>query len=175
MEGDKNTRFFHSSTLNRRRRNRITSLQDQGIWIHDQEKIKGAIVSFYTSLFRTDHLSAQIRCQSNPSNSGSISTSNHPTLDFIPSLVELKVVFFSFQTLKAPGPGGMHPFMYQKSQNTLALLLLDFSTTTFSQGTMDSKVNSTFLYLILNVEMSSLLKTLELLSSVTPSIRSSLK
>lgn len=112
MKGNRSTKFFPTSTLNRRRRNIITSLQENGIWLYDQLDIKGAIISFYKSLFTTDHQSGNHKCQKNTSNSGSISSSRHSSLDFIPGLEEIKKAVFSFKPSKAPVHDKMYPFMY---------------------------------------------------------------
>lgn len=145
----RNTKFFHTSTLNRRRRNNISSPQKDGTLLYSQPKIKEAIIFFYTTLFTTRHLSAKLRCQSNPSNFCSISSSNHSILDSIPSMGEVRNVVFSFKPFKAPGPNGMLPFMYQKYWDTMAPLLSDFRTSTFTFNSIDSRTNSTYICFIL--------------------------
>lgn len=158
MEGDKNTRFFYFSTLNRITRNRISSFRENDIWIHDQQAIQEAILSFYTTLLYFAHLSANIRCQSNPSSSGFIPPSYHFMLDSIPILEEIKVEIFSFKLFKAPSFDGLHSFMYQRYWNIFAPLLLDFYTQTFSITNMDPRVNSTYLYLIPKYRNATTLK-----------------
>lgn len=58
-EGDMNTKFFHLSTLIRRRQNRIDSLlNSEGQWVTDKEGLKCLAVEFYKSLFTAEQLSA---------------------------------------------------------------------------------------------------------------------
>ncbi|XP_061359030.1 uncharacterized protein LOC133303170 [Gastrolobium bilobum] len=53
--GDKNTRFFHASTVARRRHNRIVTLKDEGgNWIADSESLVQLAVSFYQGLFTSE-------------------------------------------------------------------------------------------------------------------------
>lgn len=53
--GDKNMKFFHTSTLILRRTNRIEVLKDEaGEWIRDSEKLKEMAVKFYSELFAAD-------------------------------------------------------------------------------------------------------------------------
>lgn len=53
--GDTNTKFFHTSTLVRRRRNRIDSLmKSEGVWVEGKEAFKNMAVEFYLGLFKTD-------------------------------------------------------------------------------------------------------------------------
>ena len=50
--GDKNSRFFHLSTIIRRRRNSIDAIKsDNGEWMIDKEEIKEFIVSKFQNLF----------------------------------------------------------------------------------------------------------------------------
>ncbi|XP_019246277.1 PREDICTED: uncharacterized protein LOC109225925 [Nicotiana attenuata] len=60
-EGDSNTKFFHTSTLNKRRRNRILFLKEEsGSWLYDQGDIKASIVSFFKNLYTSSHTQAPI-------------------------------------------------------------------------------------------------------------------
>lgn len=52
---DKNTRFFHTSTVVRRRRNMIQTLKDyDGNWVEGKEQLKDMAVAFYADLFRSN-------------------------------------------------------------------------------------------------------------------------
>lgn len=55
--GDKNTKFFYTSTLIRRRRNRVVMLQnEEGAWMEDVAELKGMALAFYKKLFTLDCL-----------------------------------------------------------------------------------------------------------------------
>ncbi|KAL4353283.1 hypothetical protein GQ457_06G010470 [Hibiscus cannabinus] len=50
--GDRNTKFFHTSVMTRRRRNKIMALkEDNETWISDQEELQIHAVSFFQQLF----------------------------------------------------------------------------------------------------------------------------
>lgn len=50
--GDRNTSFFHLSTIARRWRNSIMAIQDDsGCWLHDKTHVKHLLVDFLTKLF----------------------------------------------------------------------------------------------------------------------------
>ncbi|CAN1750215.1 hypothetical protein LINPERHAP1_LOCUS3970 [Linum perenne] len=52
-EGDRNTKFFHLSTVHRRTANRIQSLTlGDGSWSFDDEEMKGFAISHFQDLFR---------------------------------------------------------------------------------------------------------------------------
>ncbi|KAK4729525.1 hypothetical protein R3W88_022513 [Solanum pinnatisectum] len=54
-DGDANTKFFHISTTNRRRRNRIIGLNDSvGNWTFDLETISNTIVHHFKTIYTTE-------------------------------------------------------------------------------------------------------------------------
>lgn len=51
-EGERNTRFFYSSVVARRRCNRILQLKDgNGEWCADEKKLKEQVVEFYGTIY----------------------------------------------------------------------------------------------------------------------------
>ena len=51
-DGDRNTRYFHLSTIIRRKYNRIESLQDStGVWITEPNAIHQLVLDYFSSLF----------------------------------------------------------------------------------------------------------------------------
>ncbi|CAL9006204.1 unnamed protein product, partial [Prunus brigantina] len=51
-DGDRNTKFFHLTTVVRRRRNKIERLKDSnGDWVEDAEGIKRLVVEYFQGLF----------------------------------------------------------------------------------------------------------------------------
>ncbi|XP_074284243.1 uncharacterized protein LOC141608798 [Silene latifolia] len=60
-DGDRNTSFFHVSTLVRRWRNRIVSLKnEQGLWVDDPNEVKKMIVDYFKNLYTDDNNSSVI-------------------------------------------------------------------------------------------------------------------
>lgn len=52
---DNNTIFFHTSTVVRRRRNKIHMLMDnEGRWVEGKEELKQMAVEFYSNLFKSN-------------------------------------------------------------------------------------------------------------------------
>lgn len=55
--GDANTKYFHLSVLNRRRRNKITYFKDSNdIWITDPAEIANYVHNYFSACFTTDHI-----------------------------------------------------------------------------------------------------------------------
>ena len=58
IQGDRNTRFFHISTVIRRKRNIIFCLQDdQGNWVCDEHGVAELVRSGFVKLFSSDSVS----------------------------------------------------------------------------------------------------------------------
>lgn len=53
--GDRNTRFFHTTATQRRRRNRIEGLMDEGVWYDSKEHLERVILKYFSSIYCTDH------------------------------------------------------------------------------------------------------------------------
>ena len=53
--GDKNTKFYHASTLVRKNKNMVESLKDNnGIWVHDPTVLENMVQYFYRKLFQEE-------------------------------------------------------------------------------------------------------------------------
>ena len=58
IQGDRNTRFFHISTLIRRKRNKISCLKDdQGNWVRDEHGVVKLVRSGFVKLFSSNSVS----------------------------------------------------------------------------------------------------------------------
>ncbi|XP_057986601.1 uncharacterized protein LOC131171150 [Hevea brasiliensis] len=118
IEGDKNTRFFHLSTIQRRHRNSIVRLQQaNGEWIDAEHHIKEEIVSYFQNLY-----------------SKSPTQGEEDVISFLPKCVtpemnnsllalvineEIKTVAFALGGSKALGPDGFSGLFYQQNWDTV--------------------------------------------------------
>lgn len=58
-DGDANTRFFHTTTIKRRRRNKIIALSDSmGNWSFNPPEINTMIINHFSSIYRTELLTS---------------------------------------------------------------------------------------------------------------------
>lgn len=54
-DGDRNTKYFHTSTIIRRRNNRVDALRDRnGIWCTNKKQIQDTVVTHFQQLFTED-------------------------------------------------------------------------------------------------------------------------
>ena len=127
--GDRNTKFFHISTLLRRRRNKIERLKtSDGIWVNDKEAINNLAVEYFTfflSLILIPWLWIY--------------------LDYFLSLSlliwgrnvseeEIKDALFSIGPLKAPGPDGYPATFFHNCWNSCKEDIIKLVLSCFSSG-----------------------------------------
>ncbi|OIS99925.1 hypothetical protein A4A49_60007, partial [Nicotiana attenuata] len=114
-EGDASTNFFHTSTLNIRRRNRTLSLkEDNGNWITGPQEIQSTIVDFFTKLYTTSLTHVPWEVTNHSTLEPTLLQSHKTFMDRPPQMAEIKKAVFSNKPFKSPGPDGLHPFFYQK-------------------------------------------------------------
>ncbi|CAN1136444.1 hypothetical protein LINPERHAP2_LOCUS9464 [Linum perenne] len=115
-DGDRNTRFFHLTTLKRRSFNKIAALKRaDGTWEDDAENLKCMALLYFKEVYREErHVSVQI-----PSGFIRISPSQADSIRRLPSLDELHKVVKSMGGFKALGKDGFHPIFFQKHWDTV--------------------------------------------------------
>lgn len=111
--GDSNTKFFHTSTVVRRRRNRIHCLKDNdGNWVEDKDELRAMAVDYYTRLFKSNgHVSV-------PFISGSFPDTLLGQREFWEADVtveETKDALQGMSSWKAPGSDGFQPGFFKKT------------------------------------------------------------
>lgn len=156
--GDRNTSYFHKYASERRKPNSILSLSnDQGILMTDQRDIENIIISYYDSLF----------------------TSNHPTdYDFhkITSLIDPKVseetnnflltpftkevrkALFYLHPFKALGLDGFTALFFQKAWDTIGGDVIRESLDILNQRKKLIDMNQTVVTLIPKTKNASSMK-----------------
>ncbi|XP_057425948.1 uncharacterized protein LOC130719340 [Lotus japonicus] len=146
--GDKNTHFFHASTIQRRETNKITRIKDTfGQWVEGQENLEKAILELYQDIYQT----------SNPTNLNLDNCMSH-----VPSKVpaelnaqlmepfheeEIKEAVFHLGSMKAPGIDGLNGLFYQKQWNTIKEDVIAAVTELFSTGYLPDSINETLVVL----------------------------
>ena len=124
LEGDSNTRYFHSVANGRHRKKRIYSLvQDEGT-IEGHEQLKSYITKFYKGLFGApdegNFMLDESRTDDIPQ--VSVEENNHLTAPY--SEEEVKKAVFQMELNKAPGPDGFPAEFYQNFWDVIKVDLL---------------------------------------------------
>lgn len=113
VSGDRNTKFYHASTIVRRSRNKVDALKDNnGQLVTESDEIKRLTQNYFTSLFQS----------SSSDNPSSLQQGLFPKVDDSKlkiihgqfSIEEIKQALFDMAPFKAPGPDGLHAGFFQK-------------------------------------------------------------
>ncbi|KAL0007752.1 hypothetical protein SO802_009254 [Lithocarpus litseifolius] len=115
IQGDRNTAFYHVSTLVRQKGNKILAIKDNvGEWIFEENDIKGFIRAGFGELYTTSPVSAlrgsplSTQWQPRLTDEEKISISGEVTVE------EIKQALWSIKAFKAPSPDGLHVEFYQR-------------------------------------------------------------
>ncbi|XP_028778309.1 uncharacterized protein LOC114734823 [Neltuma alba] len=133
--GDKNTRYFHATSIARRAKKNIMSLKDDnGVWVQEKGQIQ------------------QLACAS------------HGTLTPEVSDVEIKNAAFAMGAFKAPGPDGLQPHFFQTQWNIVGGKICDFVKRAFENPQVIKEINQTNIVLVPKVENPTTLKEMRPIS-----------
>lgn len=144
--GERNTRFFHLSTLVRRRRNRITRLMDDhGQWIEDDYTLRAMVRSFYLRLYTSEQVS---NCRPTRWSFPVLSDSDQNWLNRSVSALEIKEAIFHMPADKAPGPDGYTSAFFQKFWPLVEQPLTGFLLEIFRTGLLPEGLNESVIYLL---------------------------
>ncbi|GLT58776.1 hypothetical protein SLA2020_316440 [Shorea laevis] len=115
QDGDRNTKFFHVSTIKRRSYNRIMGLKDlHGTWSYDPDGIHNIVFSYFKELYTSsldhsfhDSFTSIVR-------GPMVDYSEWELLTALPSDAEIWLAVKSMKAWKAPGPDGLHVAFFLK-------------------------------------------------------------
>ncbi|CAN1320599.1 LINE-1 reverse transcriptase homolog [Linum perenne] len=118
LVGDKNTKFFHAATVQRRKRNTILRLKDQnGEWVDEAMELERHISAFYMELFRDDKRATDLSVL--VGYPMVISNDIRIMLEGPVSEWEIKNAVFQMGPTKSPGPDGYPGCFFQKHWSTI--------------------------------------------------------
>ncbi|KAK7245383.1 hypothetical protein RIF29_40223 [Crotalaria pallida] len=148
--GDRNTRYYHSRTISRRRKNRIFALHDDvGDWCYDDMLNRNRVISFFKNLYYEDMIDRpELIC------SISYPTNNH---DFSSLLLqvspeEIKRALFAMGPTKAPGEDGIPAIFYKHNWQILQQNFTEFIKLARQNAEAIRAINSTLVVLIPKVD-----------------------
>ncbi|XP_060667196.1 uncharacterized protein LOC132799408 [Ziziphus jujuba] len=104
--GDRNTKFFHASTVANRKKIFIPALRDSnGTWKTTRSEVGNLLVEEFIKLFKADHLRRSERM--GEFIQSCITYEDNRSLKAIPSEAEIWNVVKGMHPTKSPGPDGM--------------------------------------------------------------------
>ncbi|KAK9922738.1 hypothetical protein M0R45_031185 [Rubus argutus] len=145
--GDRNTKFFHLTTLVRRRRNKIEGLFDKdNQWQTESNTLKSIAVDFFQNLFsESTHLDSRFMI---PWLFPSLEIDDLHRLCCPVDMYEVKNAMFSIGGLKAPGYDGFPAGFYQKFWSLYAADIFSITQTAFTSCEIPPGLNHTIISLI---------------------------
>ena len=152
-DGDRNTRYFHLSTLMRRRRNRIDTLMDSsGNWIHEEAQVKGLISQYWNALFQEDgettHRNGLLwGCFPN------IPAEDMEKISRPFTSCEVVAALKDMQPFKAPGPDGFQPIFFQRFWEVVQPNVTQLVKDVLEGRDFPTGLNDAFLVLIPKVDV----------------------
>ncbi|KAL0864587.1 hypothetical protein Bca101_043705 [Brassica carinata] len=155
--GDKNTKFFHAKTKQRRSYNRISYIQDgDGRIITKAKDIFRHIERYFKDLYTSSKgiLSPRLM-EGIPS---SVTDEMNAELTKPITEKEIKNAVFAMNPDKSPGPDGMTAAFYRQHWETIKPGVFSFVNQFFEQNYLDPKVNQTHICLIPKIENPSTIK-----------------
>lgn len=131
--GDRNSTFFHASTIQRRERNRLVRVKNsEGEWIEGHDTVMAEIHRHFSEVYKADDY-----------------TGNYEMLEVILSLVsaemneilvvgvsevDIRGAVFSLGANKAPGPDGFNGMFFQKNWDSVKTRLCEAIQEFFNNG-----------------------------------------
>ncbi|XP_074298539.1 uncharacterized protein LOC141629436 [Silene latifolia] len=113
-DGDRNTSYFHVTTLVRRWRNKISTLKDDSEQCQDDpSRVKQIVVEYYKTLYTDEHNSGF----NNAIPWDIFQDFNNEDWEWLTrpySITEIERVISNMGSFKAPGPDGFQDLFYQK-------------------------------------------------------------
>ena len=145
--GNKNTKFHHATTKQRRAQNRIISIKDKhGRLVEKEIEVENVAVQYFRDLFSTS-----LPTQLEPSLqfiSEKVSNNDNRLLLEEPSEREIKNALFDINPDKAPGPDGMTSKFFQKFWREMRQDIIKLVRDFFVTGSFDPLLNQTNICLI---------------------------
>ncbi|XP_061341450.1 uncharacterized protein LOC133287787 [Gastrolobium bilobum] len=150
-DGDRNTKFYHLSTVVRRSTNKIFKLKSEGdAWVTNAADLKEMAVNYFKDLFNEDFLDRRWISSENLWPKLSVLEKND--LERCPNDLEIKQALFNIGALKAPGIDGYPTIFFQKNWDLIKKQVCSLIYQIWDYPNILASINSTLLVLIPKVQ-----------------------
>ncbi|CAA7036314.1 unnamed protein product [Microthlaspi erraticum] len=149
--GDRNTTFFHASTIVRRRRNRIEMLKnEEGIWLSSTPELEKLAIDYFQRLYSMDDVDEVVEAL--PMD-GFTELNNEDIRGLEKTFTEEEIVTAvrSMGRFKAPGPDGYQPVFYQQCWMEVGDSVTRFVLEFFRTGELPQDTNDAIVVLLAKV------------------------
>lgn len=151
QDGDRNTTFFHLSTVIRRWKNKIVAIKDSNDqWVHDAAQVQQLVVDYFANLFKDDGQEGEHDIPTGVFTE--FSNQDWDNLNRPYTNTNIDFVVQHMGSLKAPGPDGFQAFFDQKNWATVAPNVYSMVKSVLDGKGLPASLNETFLVLIPKVD-----------------------
>ncbi|GJT29755.1 putative RNA-directed DNA polymerase, eukaryota, reverse transcriptase zinc-binding domain protein [Tanacetum coccineum] len=145
LEGDENTKFFHSLVNKKRRSNLIHGIMHEGSWVSEPHQVKEAFLNFFKGKFQENDNMVNFPSITNASG---LCSFDRDLLENDISLVKIKTAVWNCGSNKAPDPDGFSFAFVKRFWDILKLDIFEFVNSFFTSCKMPAGSNSSFISLI---------------------------
>lgn len=145
--GDRNTSFYHTKALIKRRRNRITKLKDpDGNWVTNEADLASMVTSYFQHIYSIDLPMAPSTLPRG--RFPSIPPADQFNLSQPIAIEEIRAALFEMKPLKSPGVDGLHALFFQSLWSIVGPSIHQFIQQVWNGQPLDPEVNRTLIALI---------------------------
>ena len=149
IQGDRNTSFYHVSTIARRKRNHIAAvLDDLGIWLTEEREVMEHFRRGFIKLYTTSQESGQWVPNVGYQWRAQLTDEVKSSLEERVSIDEIKHALWSMKPYKAPGPDGLHAGFFQRFWLSVGDSVKDEVLKAFTERKIPDYLNKTHIVLI---------------------------
>ena len=145
--GDKNSQFFHATTVQRRDRNRIAKIKDaDGNWVEGQEGVTNVVLDHYQGIYSASSTIGVETCLATIPRK-----ITHEMNDDLCKKVtdeEITKAMRSLGKLKAPGGDGLNGIFYQNQWDVVGDCVIKAIKDFFLNGSLPTEISETQVVLI---------------------------
>lgn len=144
---DKNTKYFHATTIQGRTRNQISLLKNtEDVWVCEEQQLKEMTGTYFQKLYETvGPRDFQPLLQQIPA---SVNERMNQSLVVSVSMEEITKAMQQLGAYKAPGPDGMHGLFFRKHWPDISQDILTEIQHFFTTGYLNADLNRTLITLI---------------------------
>ncbi|XP_061348715.1 uncharacterized protein LOC133294051 [Gastrolobium bilobum] len=145
--GDKNTRYFHSSTVARRRHNRIIALRnDEGAWVAEKDDLINMAVKYFENMFSANE--EELEAYPVKGFFPGLSTKEKEYMSRVPTDEEIRRTIFQMGKFKAPGLDGLQAVFFHSHWSIMGNSICSMISKIFLDPKKVEEVNKTLVCLI---------------------------
>ncbi|XP_050242423.1 uncharacterized protein LOC126691393 [Quercus robur] len=153
IQGDRNTTFYHVSTLVRRKRNQILAIKDSmGEWVLEESDVKTVVRSGFNGIYTSSFDSASRAAPVISQWQASLSNEDRESIGGAASVEEIKAALWSLKAFKAPGPDGLHAGFFHRFWLIVGDSVIDVVKKVFAERAVPEYLNRTLIALIPKIQ-----------------------